>query len=594
MIFSEKIGLFKFVIFLIQKKEIFYYQKTYGTLILEKIFNRLSIFHKQIIKIKKMEWGDTIYMTDALKNASLNAKLYCDYYMNNNSKIFKNSDRIFNIDFLLIFRKYIMAHLFYRKYFFYELSMQYTREHPEENHYFYIHNNHSWNYKKKMDAYGKVSFIKGNPIAGYIASILSMFILSTLYCRSNTKKDSINYDDKVICFVSSLKEYECYKDLFGTGANVIYVTRNIYLQYFPEEQLSESAIQLLGLNKTSLAELRRETKKYINFMLNNFRNLYIFGFDIALLYYKIILARSIAPYGKRNVFLTFEHHDLIKTIRNEFIKSEGSRTVFFSYLPGIALRYFPEEYFPNYDYVCSSGRYLEDQFMENESTEKYFLRVGCYTTHKGVVNKEGYSTRLGELKLFKENYITITILSPGICKPTYHSEVRLMELVQKLSTYPGIRIFIRKKPFVPEPEYADFYESYIAGSHSVRLTGDEFELFDFLPVTDLFITSYSTSACELAMQGGNIFFIDFMKQPDRFLFWDTKICNGILLSSEESYKRIIDWINDEENGLIRTSHRKAMNRFREYMEYNYPDYKTYKDNLIDQLKQNVFIKMEEK
>ncbi len=90
------------------------------------------------------------------------------------------------------------------------------------------------------------------------------------------------------------------------------------------------------------------------------------------------------------------------------------------------------------------------------------------------------------------------------------------------------------------------------------------------------------------MCGGNIFFIDFMKHPDRFIFWDTDKINDILLSGDVAAKKIMAWIKDEKNGPVRSQHKLDMERFIEFMEYRFHDFSSYETNLMDQLRKNVF------
>lgn len=589
MIFYEKIGAFEYIKLLLLGKEVFYYQKTITSLLLDKILTRIAMVSGQLKRLKKLDWGDTRFMTTVDKNASFNARNYSDYLLEESRRFIDDSARLFNIDFAFIFKKYLFTEILYKKYFFYEMSLQYTRENPEKTHAFYVDKTHLWRYKDHIKAAGELYFINNYLKFEFFTSLIMIPLLLLFYWRKKTLKNPLNFENDLLCMVHSPSEYQCYKELFGHHPKTKYVIIDTYSVYFTSREIEEFKIKKLGLNQSVYKDLVKSTFQYLFLIIKHYNQVYLYGHELMKLYHKIIIGRSCAPQGKGNIFITFEHHDVIKTIRNEFIRHEGSKSVFFSYLLGVARRYYPQEYFENYDFLCSSGKYLEDQFMENEALTKHFMKTGCYFSHKRIISNKEYHERIRKLNSFKGNAITVTILLPGVCKLTYNSEVALMRLAQQLSMQQEVKVFIRKKPFEPEKKYAGFYESFVAGNNSIYLTGMEFELFDFLPPTDLFITSFSSSACDLAMRGANIYFIDYFRcTGQQYLYWEAALTHRILLSEEESFIKIMEWLNDDKNGRIRTRHREGMEQFVDYMGYRFTNFEEYRTNLINQLRMNIF------
>src|SRR6185503_3193888 len=97
--------------------------------------------------------------------------------------------------------------------------------------------------------------------------------------------------------------------------------------------------------------------------------------------------------------------------------------------------------------------------------------------------------------------VAITILSPGIQDATISIELRLMELARDIARHPGVRVFVRRKPVDPPAKYRNFYAEQIAGNDRIILTDHSHALMDFHPLTDLFITSISSSSVDLCGAG---------------------------------------------------------------------------------------------
>ena len=157
-----------------------------------------------------------------------------------------------------------------------------------------------------------------------------------------------------------------------------------------------------------------------------------------------------------------------------------------------------------------------------------------------------------------------------------------MKLARDLSLQQGVKVFVRMKPVLPIAKYADFYATHIAECDSILLTFSEYELTDFLEVTDLFVTSISNSACDMALCGGQAMFIDFMKEPDVQLF--RSVVKEVVFTEEESFQAIMDWVSDNEHGQARAKLKKDNHKLTNYLGYQFADFDSYRENLLAQLR----------
>jgi hypothetical protein len=557
-------------------------------MLIEKLFTHITDRGLNENIFREFGWGDTCYMPGILQRASMRSIEKTSKIMQNNEMFIKEACRIFNLNMELIFRKFVLTQVLYKKYFFYELCLQYCKEHPEESHEYYMESMHLDNYEEELKKHGGLHILKKFQIISYVAGLCGIVIMLLFYWRSKVSDEYPSFHDAIICILTMPDEYTCYQAVFGDSFNIHYVATEGYMGFFSDAQKNDINLKPIGMNSIAYKIFSRKMKRFFFSLVEHAPNLYIYGIDMLRLCNHMFHGRAIAPSGPGNSIFAFEHHDFYKTIRNEFIRSEGSRSIFFPYCAGFALRYYPEEYYQNYDYALSSGTCFEDHLRESGARITDIIKTGSYVAYQKKVKDNDYHKRIQKLLSFKENSIAVTVLCPGVCKPTYHSEVKLMDIAKKLSGQEGVKVYIRKKPFIPEAQYDNFYESFTEGNSSIYLTGNDYLLFDFLPITDLFITTYSTSACDLAMHGANVFFIDVMNNPDRLLFWKKEIVNGLLLSGEEALSRIVEWLNDQQDGPIRRKHKFAMEQFKSYLEYQYNGFDAFRDNILSELKNKVF------
>lgn len=571
VLYLEKIGILSLARNAFQKKDVtFYWLRSFTLRAFEKKFPRLSGYLYRRANLRPLEWGDTRYLENTFRDSLMNATGTVSRLMSSAGSFLSKYKDLYGIDFVLIFRKYLLAIYLFEKYLRYEFFLQYTRENPGKDYVAYVDADFFGPYEEALHntcTVHKLAVFKNIEYFFALIGILGSYFFK--WKRRVTQR-CLSFDDQVLCYVTRPDEYYFDKDLFLSVRNIHFLIYDTYRDTFkgvPDDGLT---VHESALSPDAYRKLRKDMFRYVEMLAKGWKYFNRIGWHAVQFYENIMFSRSYIPEGRNNTFIIFEHHDLMKTIRNEFIKARGSRIVFFPYSSGFALRYYPQEYYARYDLIFSSGKYLEDQFRESEAIDPVFVKTGSAVAH--IHQKDAaYEVRLKKLIERKAGRTVVTILCPGVCKPTYYSEVNLMELARKLADTTGVEVFIRQKPFIPEPEYQDFYESFTDENDSIYLTGMEYELFDFLPVTDLFVTTYSTSACEVAMRGASVFFVDYMKHPDRVLFWKGDVSDGILLDGGVAVEKIGAWIDDSPDGPVRTAHREAMRRFIDYIDYLLPD-----------------------
>jgi len=581
MIFYEKLGIFPYIFLSIRGEKAYYGRLTFCASLTSKTAARITFLRQRSEGIKQIEWGDTEYMTNVIRNASFNAgkitKTILERY-----DFFNSCKNQFGINFKLVLEKFLFSQKLYEKYFLYELVLRYIDENSDSNNSLFLDLRYIGPYKDKITKENQIIPLLDIPIVGYIKFIFLMPLLFIFYW-TRTSRNSMIYNDQIICEAHSAEEFNAYKKMLCNIQNIRYISLRVYEEYFSSLGFEQRSIDYPTLGSKQFIKLVAESID-LSFKILIKRGYRIFNaYELLLLLKTIFSARGETPIGSGNTLLTFEHNTFSKTLRNEFLRGNGSKSVFFSYLPGFALSYYPQEFYENYDFVFSSGKYLEKLFSENKAITKKFFPTGTYRIqnidHGGIQE----DLRIERLRAKKTMPTVITVLSTGVCKPTYISEVKLMKLAQQLSLLNNVEVFVRKKPFIPEKQYASFYDDFARNYESLQIIGDGFELFDFLPVTDLFVTSYSTSICEIACRGGNIFFVDLLKQPDRFIFWQETYSNGLLLQEHSALKEISDWVLSDVDGKIRLKHKQALEKLVSFLEYQFSDFKEYKENLNAQL-----------
>jgi hypothetical protein len=579
MIFVEKLTIFNLIKIVLGRKKFLYGTKSVGTRVAEKLLVRLRVMPT----IQKLDFGNIDIAPDIRKRAYEKAE---DYLETSGCKKWADEiSQLLSININLIAKKFFFDEL-YTKYEFYEVALRYAIENPHERHVIYIQRLFAGQYasmlKNHLEVIQKTEFER----LSFFCSLLFLPLLLLFYRVQNSTHDDLHFDNEIVCYVDDESTYEMYSNLFKSYPQPKYVIEKHNVKWFTNGKLQKLKIRVLGLTKESYSFLKKIIPSYMAVCLKYSSEISKYGMRFFWLFLTVIRGKAEAIHGKGNFFFTYEHLITVKAARNEFLRLEGNKSVFIPKNAHASPLYFHSEIFINYDVMCTAGKHIEELYKKKKAMIKMYLPTGSYDNHRKIVDSKGKNERIAKLKSFKGDSIAVTILSPGICDPTYSHEIKLMKLAQKLAQQKSIKVFIRMKPVPLIPKYSTFYAPYTEGQDSIMLTAAEYELFDFLEVTDLFITSISNSACDVAMCGSQVMFIDYMKNPDLFLYW--MVVKDLVLNEENAFEEIMKWVNNKKDGQIRTRHAETMKQLTEYIGYSFPDFESYKTNIISQLQEHVF------
>lgn len=571
MIYYEKLGLFRLLSLWITQKHVFYGSKSIAT----RLFEKLNIK----INAKIITFGDVQTATNIRRDAYKTAELYLDNV--GGKQWAAELSGYLAIDFDHIRKKFFFDEL-YTKYEFIELVLRYAQEHPSESHLIYVDKQFLEPYKDKLKETVQIRILRAFDAINFLTIFLLPCFLNYFWRKNGVAGDKC-FNNQIICGIDGEKLHEMFSNIFRSfPLKEFVIEKRRATEEFSNERLNELQIKVLGLTKGDYLYLRNAAYKFISCCLEHYKETSIYGSKLFRIFYALIVGRAAAIQGTGNLFFTYEHSLLTQDVRNEFLKSGGNRSIFVPMNVYATPRYFHYEIFVNYDVMCTAGKHNEDLYKERKSITNIFLATGSYDSHRGSINVQDKAERVARLKSFKGDAVAITILSPGICDPTYSHEVRLMKLARDLSRQSGVKVFVRMKPVPPIGKYADFYDTQTAGYDSILVTFSEYELTDFLEVTDLFVTSISNSACDLALCGGQVMFIDYMKEPDLHLF--RSVVSDVVFTEEESFQAIMDWVNDSDHGQVRAKFKENNKKLTDYIGYKFPDFDSYKTNLLGQLR----------
>lgn len=576
VVFYEKIGLTSYLLALTRQQSCFYATKSGAARLLDWLCRRVVGNLLRPGHVKEFGWGDTEYVGHAIRDAAAMA--------NTNMPCLGSSwdAEVSGINLAFLLRKFVLVEVLYRKYFFYELVIRYAEENPSISLTLFAHLGFAEPYRERLLVAGvRVVWQKNLPFLASTSALAALAFIMPMFWRRKIESDSDNPITGVVCHVESSQMLVDYLDLLQPEIKPTFVTTPTYSTGIETDDLPDVRIVRLGLSAQAYKELGQLLLALGRVLFRNFSAIKFMGWDILRFANKLVHGRILAPNGSNYQMLVCEHHDLSKTIRNEFIRKQQSKSILFPYSSLYALRFYADEYYENYDYVLSPGKHYEDVLTENESTCSQVVQVGTF-----VIHRNGFETQSQEKLRSVREFVgvdrVVTILCPGVCKPTYQSEIKLMKLANTLAAEDGVKVIIRQKPFLPEPQYIGFYEGFVEGNSSIMLTGMEFDLFDFLPVTSLFVTTYSTSACELAVCGANVLFVDYLRQDDRFIFWRKEVAGSLVTCEEQAVAKIHKILATQ--GNIQGVYRRDMKKFSEYIGYRFDDYEKYRANLMGVLR----------
>ena len=490
---------------------------------------------------------------------------------------------LLGIDFELILRKLLVEFLF-KKYHFYGLASQYALEHP--NFSGILYSDMPFQHEEMPLIPGvQVVTRERSYLFSYIASLIAMSIYPFLFYWKN-RKENQNIFDSIICQIDGKKSYDMYKNLFGHRSNLFFLIERHNLmnrgdhEYFGADEADQLGFFLNGLSPKRFKKLRILTTHFIVLAFKNFYQLLGYRSLFFNLYIEIARGLLKSLDAQRSAYVTYEHLFLPNAVRNELLRADGNITISIPIGAQIESHFFSSGYLYNYDILCSTGKLQESVYAIQQATTKIILPTGAYEIHKNLEKDENYLLRLNQLREFKGDNISITIVSSGVQSETYSGEIQLMHLARKLAAQEGVKVFIRPKPILPPLEYRNSIKEECGMSESIMITGSEYQLTDFLEVTDLFITFASHAGADICGMGGEIFFINFMND-DAFALWQNAV-KGVYLQPESAFDQIMSWVRDFPIGQ-RKIHNQRMKVLSDLIAYKFDTFESYKLNINKQL-----------
>lgn len=571
MIFFEKMSLWNYLYHSAMREPCLYLNRSRFIPLAQRLFNKYAS------NINKAEFNCIEYMPNIRKNAYNNA--FEMVQAMNISKWASKMSALFGIDCQLHCNKFFFDR-FYLKFEFIEIAKRYSAENPQEAVVIHLSRRYLDPYIENLTGFSKIRLSKSSPLPAFLFSLLLSPMLLFHQKRSNTSNDNLFFERDIVCLVDDTSTLNMFASLFGQYHNLKFVTERHNRKSFSDDLVRQYHISMLGLSKEDLSFFR---KRVIRFLWKTVTTYQIMKHGSAFLelFNVIIRGRSQSVRGRDNVFITYEHLETVKAIRNDFLHNRNTKTIFIPKNAYISTQYFHSEIFINYRVMCAAGQHTIDLLKRKRASTNHFLCTGSYDNHRRFLQDTSDIERIGKLQDLKGNKCVITILSPGICDPTYCHEVKLMQLAQKLSKIKNVLVFIRTKPVQPESRYSNFYTSYTDGYPGIIVTDKEYMLLDFLPVTDVFITSISNSASDLALCGGQVFYIDFLKDPELFLSWEMN--PEVVIDEKDAYDSVLAWIADSPGGTERNRLKQNMDKLVDYIGYLHKDFETYKGNLLQQV-----------
>ncbi|MCG8995498.1 hypothetical protein LH435_07100 [Laribacter hongkongensis] len=490
----------------------------------------------------------------------------------------KRLDPGFAADMDLLASKFMLDHLF-SKYEFQGMAMQFAHEHPgmdvrlvaSERPFPTLESNAS-----------PLKLIRQRP-QQWLSFLLSLFVvplyLAQLFKQHGVVGDDPQFADQLLCEVDSMPIVDMFQSLFQSRYAPVFFIQPHYLGYFSPEQATAIGLRVHGIGAGKRQRLIALLRGWLKLVFLDARRLARGGLLPFDFFKSLAQGILITPMARRCTYLTFEHMSTVKAARNELLRATGNKSVFVPYNTYAIDHFFVPEFRYNYDVLCSSCELLEKAYRLQQASTLTILRTGAFSPHIPLAD-ELANARQARLAAFKGDCLTVTILSTGVTQQSASSEAKLIRLARELAAQAGVKVFVRQKPTVPEARYAHMYGEGLKDLPNVLLTHAEYKLFDFLPVTDLFVTSSSSAAVDLCSAGGDFFSIDFWDDRDLYL-WQTEV-DGVYLAPERALATIMDYLRADTSGA-REQHSQRMQVLRKLIAFPAGSFEAYHKRLLEQL-----------
>lgn len=453
------------------------------------------------------------------------------------------------------------------------VAARYAEEHPEQQHHLHLAS------PLPVDAPGNldISTRRGGGWAAFIGGLAALPFVLLYHRRFSVRAEAPPFDQALVCAVSDRVTLAMFRALFSDHVRPRFVVERDYMHMFTPSELTAEGVAVLGLSRERLRGAWKFLPDYLGLCLTWARALAPWGGLPARMLHVLMQGYAVTISGRNNVFVTFEHLTLPRAVRNEVLRAEGNASVFVTKNSYVTYQFYAAERTLNYDAFCASGPHAPRLYRRKHAKTPLFFEVGSYDTH--APEAAGTDVRRQKLSVIKGGARLITILSPGLCDENFSHEKRLALLAARLAELPDVRVMLRLKPGTDHD--IDFYRQLLGTSPVHITTASEFALFDFVGPTDLFVTSISTSACDIALRGGAVAFVDFLHTPDIYLPWEAS--PGVVLPEAGAFERLVAWLADAPDGPIRAAHRQAMERFVADLGHRRASFAAYRHDVLASL-----------
>jgi hypothetical protein len=556
---------------ILYRQSVRYAFKSLGARLVDRIVARFG----WRILAEQMTFGDVTYTTGIRECAYRAAERVIDRLPG--ERWASALGETLDVDLWLIVRKFFFDE-YYLKFEFLELALRHAEENPGEPLLLFADftdlADHELLLARLAARFRLCQRGNTSPLGLATALLLPLFV--EFFHRRKGRPGTLTFNDTIICEVDGPATFEMFSTLFaGFPAD--------RLAYLCEARnvgaLADRPVDAMRLDAAGLAYLRRAVWRYLGASVAHAGEIASYGSRLFRIFYVLMQGRAETVGGSGNLYCTYEHLVTYKAARNAFLERQGSRTLFVPLNAHVTPQFFHSEILTNYTLMCAAGRHTETLYSKKRSLVQHYLPTGSYASHRRGLPVGDRAARVAALAAFKGDELGVVIISPGICDPTYTHELKLMALARELAAMTGVKVMLRLKPVAPVPKYADFYRREVAGRDNLLVTAGEYDLFDFLDVGDIFLTSISNAAYDLAQAGAIIMFIDYLCDSDLQLPWT--LVPAVLMDERKALSNVKRWLRDEPGERKRWQ--ETARRFREVIDYRHASLEAYRENFLQQI-----------
>jgi hypothetical protein len=564
--FYERLGVADYVLSILGKRRVFYKSLSFGLRVTQSIFS-LNLDGA----ISRIGYGSLDATTGIRKAAYQQAKLELSLRSGLMHSI--DQQRFLDADSATPVEKVLFDH-FYSRYEFFGYAAKFASEHPE----YRVTLISEILSKCVQDFYLGAPKLKRRAACHWLEYLIVLVAIPLFFCGfcyRNRGAPKPKIRNSVVCEVDDPKILEMFASLFSDRKDLLFITQKQYMGSFASASGTSRRIEVHCLDCLDIAALRAMTGRFVSFLVRGGRRLYQHGALIFEIYKTFLHGVLLTPNASNCLYLTFEHLSPTKSVRNALLSARHTKCVFVPYNVYAIDHFFPHEYRYNYDILCSPGKILERVYRLQMATTPVILRTGAYSPYLGMDTSSRRREQIERLLNFKQGATLITILSSGIHDGSYTGELKLLSLAMRLAQVPGVKVAIRQKPGPIQEKYKDFFNILEHHQANLLLTHSEYDLFDFLPVTDLFITSISSSAVDICVAGGQFYSVDYWMDDDLYL-WQTAV-DGVFIPQYTAFETVVSWVKDDPPGA-RLEHRCRMARLSSQIAYQFESFEQYRNN----------------